>query len=44
MHVAISIANGILNKAQGQTFSEIGINMQRSCFSHGLLYVALSGA
>ena len=28
-HKAISIGIGMLNRAQGQAFSEVGINMQR---------------
>ena len=31
-----------INKSQGQTFSSVGIFLDRSCFSHGQLYVALS--
>ena len=31
-----------INKAQGQTFSKVGIYMERPCFSHGQLYVAMS--
>ena len=30
------------NKSQGQTFKTIGINLHRTMFSHGQLYVALS--
>ena len=33
-----------INKAQGQTFSKVWIYMQRPCFSHGQLYVAMSRA
>ena len=29
-----------INKAQGLTFSKVGIDMQRPCFSRGQLYVA----
>ena len=31
-----------LNKAQGQSVSQVGLNLQTSVFSHGQLYVALS--
>lgn len=31
-----------INKAQGQTFKHIGIDLRQGCFSHGQLYVALS--
>ena len=31
-----------INKAQGQSVSQVGLNLQRSVFSHGQLYVALS--
>ena len=31
-----------INKSQGQTFSSVGIFLDKSCFSHGQLYVALS--
>ena len=31
-----------INKAQGQTFRKIGIDLRRDVFSHGHLYVALS--
>ncbi|XP_064619468.1 ATP-dependent DNA helicase PIF6-like [Lineus longissimus] len=31
-----------INKAQGQTFQSIGIDLQEDVFSHGMLYVALS--
>ena len=31
-----------INKAQGQTFQEVGVNLSTPCFSHGMLYVALS--
>ena len=31
-----------INKAQGQTFRKIGIDLRRDVFSHGQLYVALS--
>ena len=30
------------NKAQGQTFKKIGVDLQAQCFSHGQLYVAAS--
>jgi len=36
----IAISIGMLNKAQGQTFSEVGNNMQQPCFSHGQLCIA----
>lgn len=31
-----------INKAQGQTFKHVGIDLRQECFSHGQLYVALS--
>lgn len=31
-----------INKAQGQTFKVIGIDLSEPCFSHGQLYVACS--
>lgn len=31
-----------INKAQGQTFNQISINLYKDVFSHGQLYVALS--
>lgn len=31
-----------INKAQGQTFEKIGIDLRRDVFNHGQLYVALS--
>lgn len=31
-----------INKSQGQTFSMVGIDLRKECFSHGQLYVALS--
>ncbi|XP_008202508.2 uncharacterized protein LOC103315450 [Nasonia vitripennis] len=31
-----------INKAQGQTFEKIGIDLRREVFNHGQLYVALS--
>ena len=31
-----------INKAQGQSLSVAGINLQEPCFSHGQLYVACS--
>ena len=31
-----------INKAQGQTFQEVGVDLSTPCFSHGMLYVALS--
>lgn len=31
-----------INKAQGQSFSVCGINLEYPCFSHGQLYVACS--
>ncbi|XP_047537866.1 ATP-dependent DNA helicase pif1-like [Vanessa atalanta] len=39
--VKISFALTI-NKAQGQTFSLVGIDLRKQCFSHGQLYVSLS--
>ena len=31
-----------INKAQGQSFEKVGIDLRSPCFSHGQLYVALS--
>jgi ATP-dependent DNA helicase PIF1 len=31
-----------INKAQGQSLSVAGVNLESSCFSHGQLYVACS--
>jgi hypothetical protein len=31
-----------INKAQGQSLSVAGVNLQSSCFSHGQLYIACS--
>lgn len=31
-----------INKAQGQTFQKIGIDLRRDVFNHGQLYVAMS--
>ena len=31
-----------INKSQGQSFSKVGIFLERSCFGHGQLYVAFS--
>jgi ATP-dependent DNA helicase PIF1 len=31
-----------INKAQGQTFKHVGIDLREDCFSHGQLYVAAS--
>ena len=31
-----------INKAQGQTFQKVGVDLSTPCFSHGMLYVALS--
>ncbi len=39
--VALAFAITI-NKAQGQSFTSVGIDLQLPCFSHGQLYVALS--
>ena len=33
-----------INKAQGQTFSKVGLYLKRPCFCHGQLYVAFSRA
>ncbi|XP_003740984.1 uncharacterized protein LOC100902978 [Galendromus occidentalis] len=33
-----------INKAQGQSFSRVGIDLQEAIFAHGQLYVALSRA
>ena len=39
VHLAFSMS---INKAQGQSVSQVGLNLQTSVFSHGQLYVALS--
>ena len=31
-----------INKSQGQTLQEVGIDLSTSCFCHGMLYVAQS--
>jgi ATP-dependent exoDNAse (exonuclease V) alpha subunit len=31
-----------INKSQGQTFKTIGVDLSTPCFSHGMLYVAVS--
>ena len=31
-----------INKSQGQTLKVVGVNLLKSCFSHGQLYVACS--
>ena len=31
-----------INKSQGQTFDRVGILLDRPCFAHGQLYVAMS--
>ena len=31
-----------INKAQGQTYKTVGIDLSSQCFTHGMLYVALS--
>ena len=31
-----------INKAQGQTFKHVGVDLREDCFSHGQLYVAAS--
>merc|ERR1712023_47371 len=31
-----------INKSQGQTFDRVGLLLDRPCFSHGQLYVAMS--
>jgi ATP-dependent exoDNAse (exonuclease V) alpha subunit len=31
-----------INKAQGQSLSVAGVNLESSCFSHGQLYIACS--
>ncbi|XP_076031121.1 ATP-dependent DNA helicase PIF1-like [Oratosquilla oratoria] len=33
-----------INKAQGQTFDKVGINLRHPCFTHGQLYAAFSRA
>ena len=32
----------MINKAQGQTYKAIGVDLSVPCFSHGQLYVAAS--
>ena len=39
--IKVSFVNTI-NKAQGQTFQYVGIDLRVDCFSHGQLYVGLS--
>ncbi|CEP11524.1 hypothetical protein [Parasitella parasitica] len=34
----------IINKSQGQSFTNVGIDLQYPAFTHGQLYVALSGS
>jgi ATP-dependent DNA helicase PIF1 len=31
-----------INKSQGQSFSQVGVDLRRSLLTHGQLYVALS--
>ena len=31
-----------INKAQEQTFQEVGVDLSTSCFTHAMLYMALS--
>ena len=31
-----------INKAQGPTFQRVGVDLSTPCFSHGMVYVALS--
>ena len=31
-----------INKSQGQTFKAVGVDLTNECFTHGMLYVALS--
>ena len=33
-----------INKAQGQSFDHVGINLETAVFSHGQFYVALARA
>ena len=33
-----------INKAQGQTFQKVGLDLPKPVFAHGQLYVALSRA
>lgn len=33
-----------INKSQGQTFDKVGLHLQKQCFTHGQLYVAMSRA
>ena len=40
-HVQISYALTV-NKSQGQTFSMIGFDLRKACFSHGRFYVNFS--
>uniref|UniRef100_A0A914WKK2 ATP-dependent DNA helicase n=1 Tax=Plectus sambesii TaxID=2011161 RepID=A0A914WKK2_9BILA len=39
LHLALAMT---INKAQGQTFSKVGLLLRRPVFSHGQLYVAFS--
>ncbi|KAH8986194.1 hypothetical protein EDB92DRAFT_1802079, partial [Lactarius akahatsu] len=41
--VALGFATTI-DKAQGQTFSTVGVDLRSPCFAHGQLYLALSRA
>ena len=34
----------IINKSQGQTFTDVGIDLTEESFTHGMLYVALTWA
>lgn len=33
-----------INKSQGQSFANVGVDLRKPCFTHGQLYVALSRA
>ena len=38
----VQFSHASVNKAQGQTFQQVDLGLSTPCFSHGMLYVALS--